>query len=83
MSSTLDPPFQVITNLVVNMTQVDPSKIRRSSRLIDFGLDSVRAMELIAELEDHYDLSIPDEDVMEIETVDDIARYIDRRRSQS
>lgn len=65
------------------MTQVDPSKIRRSSRLIDFGLDSVRAMELIAELEDHYDLSIPDEDVMEIETVDDIARYIDRRRSQS
>lgn len=83
MSSPLEPPLHIITNLVVQMTQIDSSKVRRTSRLIDFGLDSVRAMELIAELEDHYDLSIPDEDVMDIETIDDIARYIDRRRAGS
>ena len=83
MSSPSAPPLEVVTDLIVQKTRIDPRKIRPSSRLIDFGLDSVRAMEMIADLEEVYDLLIPDQDLMELQTLQDIASYIERRRARS
>lgn len=70
----------VIAGLVVEKFRVDRSRVKPTSRLIDFGIDSVRAMELIVELERLYDLSIPDQDLTELETLEDIARYLERRK---
>ncbi len=43
----------------------------------DLGADSLDLVELIMELEEHYDLTIPDEDAQKITTVGEAVSYID------
>ncbi len=42
----------------------------------DLGADSLDIVELVMELEDAFDLSIPDEDAEKIQTVGDAVKYI-------
>ncbi|MDP6507884.1 MAG: acyl carrier protein [Chloroflexota bacterium] len=42
----------------------------------DLGADSLDLVELIMELEEHYDLTIPDEDAQKITTVGEAVKYI-------
>ncbi|MCO5167770.1 MAG: acyl carrier protein [Planctomycetes bacterium] len=71
--------FRVLADLVARKTGVDPSRVAPGSRLIDFGLDSVKAMELVVELEQAFDLAIDDQELADMETLGDIAAYIERR----
>jgi acyl carrier protein len=71
--------FPVLVDLITRKTRVDASRIQPASRLIDFGLDSVKTMELVVELEQAFDLSIPDEDLLDMETIGAIADYVERR----
>ncbi len=48
----------------------------------DLGLNSLDAIELIFKIEEEFDLSIPDEDVMKLATVGDMLDYLDRRLNQ-
>lgn len=48
-----------------------------SSFVNDLGADSLDIVELVMELEDAFDLSIPDEDA-EIQTVGDALKYINK-----
>ena len=43
----------------------------------DLGADSLDLVELIMELEENYDFTIPDEDAQKISTVGDAVRYIE------
>ena len=74
-------PLQVLRDLVVERTRVDPDRIQPDSRLVDFGIDSVRAMEIVVDLERIFDLSIPDQDLLDIETLAQIADYIEQRKN--
>lgn len=71
--------FPVLVDLITRKTKVDAAKVQRASRLIDFGLDSVKTMELVVELEQAFDLSIPDEDLLAMETIGAIADHVERR----
>ncbi|MBX3468065.1 MAG: acyl carrier protein [Planctomycetes bacterium] len=71
--------FQVLADLVARKTRVDASRVVPGARLIDFGLDSVKAMELVVELEQAFDLAIDDQELADMETLGDIAAYIERR----
>lgn len=42
----------------------------------DLGLDSFGAVEFIFELENKFELKIPDEDLKNIKTVSDVVKYI-------
>lgn len=42
----------------------------------DLGIDSLAVMEIVAELEDTYDLTFPDEDLPNVKTIADVARMI-------
>jgi acyl carrier protein len=44
-----------------------------------FRLDSLEAVELIMELEEEFDLDIPDEDAERIQTLADLIRYLRQR----
>jgi acyl carrier protein len=44
------------------------------------GIDSFTLIELISSLEDRFSLSIPDCDLVNFKTIDDIVQYIDARR---
>ncbi len=42
----------------------------------DLGIDSPKALELLIELEDAFDIEIEDEDAAEMETVGDVLAYV-------
>lgn len=42
----------------------------------DLGVDSLAVMEIVAELEDRYDMSFPDEELPKIRTVGDVVESL-------
>ena len=52
----------------------------QTSFVTDLGADSLDQVELIMELEDQFDLNIPDEDAEKIETVGDAIKYIEEHK---
>jgi acyl carrier protein len=42
----------------------------------DLNLDSIQSFEMVADLEDHYDISIPLDDMQAFRTVGDLARAV-------
>jgi acyl carrier protein len=54
-------------------------QISESSHITaDLGIDSLSVMEIVAELEDTYDLTFPDEDLPSVRTVGDVIGVIER-----
>lgn len=45
----------------------------------DLGADSLDVVDLIMSIEDEFEVEIPDEDVENIKTVDDVVKYIEPR----
>lgn len=78
---TPKPPLEFIKDQVARMTRTDREKIRPEARFIDFGLDSVKAMDLVVELEEAYDIAIPDKDLADLTTLADVARYVEQQRA--
>ena len=49
----------------------------------DLGADSLDIVEIVMELEDEFDVSIPDEDAEKMQTVGDAAKYINEHTQKS
>jgi len=62
----------IVKQMGVNKDQVTPE----TSFINDLGADSLDTVELVMELEDAFDVSIPDEDAEKIQTVGDAINYI-------
>ncbi|GEM_PF-1824674 len=61
---------------------VDPDDVVPHTRLIeDLGVAPLEVVELVATLEDEFDLEIPDEHAQELRTVGDVVAYLERRSS--
>ncbi|MBB4854238.1 acyl carrier protein [Mycobacteroides chelonae] len=60
-----------IVRKVLQATQIDTAR-----PLVDYGLDSIRATELVVELEDTFHIGISDEQTTHLITVDDIADHV-------
>jgi acyl carrier protein len=51
-----------------------------SSIIEDLKADSLDVVELVMELEDEFDITIPDDDYEKLRTVGDAIRYIEAKR---
>lgn len=72
-----------VIELVSNQMGKSAEKITPETSFInDLGADSLDTVELIMELEDAFDMNIPDEDAEKIQTVGDAIRYIEERTSK-
>ena len=70
--------FDKVKKIIVDRLSVDESKVQEGSSFIeDLGADSLDTVELIMQLEEAFDLQIPDEDAEKIATVGDAVKYID------
>jgi acyl carrier protein len=49
----------------------------RGSFMDDIGADSLDIVELVMELEEHFDMEIPDDDAENIKTVEELITYIE------
>lgn len=69
---------EVITQQVVEVGEVEASRVAPRSQLIDVGLGSVEVMEILARLEDHYEVKIEDDSLGAHSTVRELAKTIER-----
>ena len=69
----------IVKQMGVNKEQVKPE----TSFINDLGADSLDTVELVMELEDAFDINIPDEDAEKIQTVGDAINYIIKINKES
>jgi len=68
---------RVIEIICEQMGQSKDKVTEETSFINDLGADSLDTVELVMELEDEFDLNIPDEEAEKIKTVGDAIKYID------
>ena len=73
--------IEKVTELLASQLNISKDKIKADSKLIeDLGADSLDMVEMLMTLEEEFGISIPDEDAMNLKTVEDIASYIESHK---
>ena len=67
-----------VENIIAQHLNIDVSEVTDDKHLMeDLGADSLHTVELVIEFENHFDMTIPDEDAEQLQTVKQIKEYID------
>lgn len=74
--------LETVKRFIADVCAVDLAAVQPNGKLLAYGLDSVRLLDLVMAVEDRYGLEIGDSDpeLAAVETVADLAALIDRRR---
>ena len=71
--------FEQLKELICNYVDVDPESITPESKFIeDLGFNSYDFMSLLGELESTFNVTVSEEDVMKISTVQEAADYLEK-----
>ena len=72
-----------VIGIVASQLDVEKEKVKPETSFInDLGADSLDIVELVMELEEEFDMSIPDEDAEKIRTVGEAVEYIRKNKGQ-
>ncbi len=72
-----DKIYDDIIRMVVELTSLSPTDIASTSDIVfDLGLDSLQIYELVVDLEDGYDIRLPDELLEKIKTIADVVNMV-------
>ena len=83
MPTTEEIQEKVVT-IVAEQLSVDKAEISRETSFVnDLGADSLDTVELVMELEDEFDMSIPDEEAEKLQTVGAAIEYIQKMLAAS
>ena len=72
-----DKVFEIVAERM-GVKKEDISK--ETSFVTDLGADSLDQVELIMELEDQFDLNIPDDEAEKLQTIGDAVKYIEEHK---
>ena len=68
--------YSYLAEVLVDKYDVDEDKIRPEATLTDLGLDSLMVVEFLFDVEDEFNIEVPD-DRAEFETLNEAAMLID------
>ncbi len=72
-----------VMNIVSEQMGVDKGQITRETSFVnDLNADSLDTVELVMELEDEFETSIPDEDAEKIQTVGEAISFIMKAKAE-
>lgn len=75
--------FEEIKKLLVECANVDEDQIRLDSVLkTELGIDSLYAVEMTLELEEHYDIQIDWDEMQDVKLVSDVVNLVERKLSE-
>ena len=70
--------FEKVREMLAKQLNIKPEVIKPESDVVkDLGADSLDVVELLISLEDNYGVSIPEDDVVNVKTVQDIVNMLD------
>ena len=79
MSATIE---ERVKTIICDQLAVEPEKVVSAASFIeDLGADSLDIVELVMQMEEEFDLDIPDEDAEKIKTVGDVVKYVSSKAS--
>lgn len=77
---TRDAIYEALKKTLVEELEIDASKISPEADFKnDLDADSLHLVELAMELEDNYDVTIPDEVALELKTVGSVVDYLSEK----
>ena len=69
--------FDKVKAIINEQLGVNEDEITMESNFLeDFGADSLELIDLITALESEFEIEVPEEDIEEIETVQDVVSYV-------
>ena len=75
--------FDKIREIIVDQLDVDEDKVTTDASITeDLGADSLDVVDLVMNIEESFDLEIPDEEVENIKTVGDIVKFIEAKTEE-
>lgn len=74
--------FEKVRDIIVDQLGVDAEEVKLETKLIDdLGVDSLEIFEVVMSLEEEFGLEIPNEDVENIKSVQEIVKYIEAKQN--
>ncbi|MSR30118.1 MAG: acyl carrier protein [Gemmataceae bacterium] len=72
-----------VIDIVCESLAVDKSQVKRETAFVeDIGADSLDVVELVMELEEEFDIQIPDEQAQKIRTVGEAIDFIEKEKKK-
>lgn len=69
-----------VKNVVAKQLGVEVSEVNITASFTDdLGIDSLEIFEIVMSLEEEFEIEIPNEDIEDIKSVEDIAKYIESK----
>ena len=69
--------FEKVCDIISRRFEINEMKISTDTTWEEIGADSIDLVDLISEIEDEFEISIPDEAIEDLKTVGDVAKLID------
>ena len=70
--------FDEVREILAEQLDVDQDSIEMNSKLAeDLGADSLDAIDIVMTIEDQYAIEVPDENIENMKTVEDIVSFIE------
>ena len=70
--------FEKVKKILCDQLDLEEEQVTEEAEVIeDLGADSLDIVDLVMTLEEEFDTEIPDEDIENLKTVDDIVKYIE------
>jgi acyl carrier protein len=76
MTRTYDETLKVTTDILKNHVDIGRAILPADHIQHDLGLDSLGVMEVVADIEDSFNVTIPTETLTNVATVEDVARAL-------
>lgn len=68
-----------IKEIISRQTDINEENLNENTALEDIVADSLDIVEMLMDIEEAFDIEIPDEDVKKLSTVGEFCAYIDER----
>ena len=70
--------FDRVVEIIANQLQMDVDMIDGSCKVMeDLGADSLDVVEMLMSMEESFGISVPDEDIEDLITVNDVVAYVE------
>ncbi len=72
--------IEKVKGIIANQLSVKPEEIKNDSNIAEeLGADSLDLVEILMSLEDEFGISIPDEAIPQIKTINDVVAFIEKK----
>lgn len=76
--------FEKVKKLLADQLNISADKIKETSKVIDdLGADSLDVVEMLMTLEDEFNVTVTDEESVNLKTVGDIVKLIDKKTKKN